>query len=79
MTNWWRIADHPISYLDTLIKTGSESTEATLHSRRVLFAGFVCGAHGGYETAEVRDVRSISRGRELRGGPGERVDGVFPG
>ena len=34
-------ADHPISYLDTLIKTGSESTEATLRRRRILFAGFV--------------------------------------
>ena len=35
-------ADHPISYLDTLIKTGSESIEATLHAgRRILFAGFV--------------------------------------
>ena len=31
-------ADHPISYLD---KTGSESIEATLRRRRVLFAGFV--------------------------------------
>ena len=35
-------ADHrPISYLDTLIKTGSESIEAALRRRRVLFAGFV--------------------------------------
>ena len=35
-------AKHPISYLDTLlIKTGSESTEATLRRRRILFAGFV--------------------------------------
>ena len=31
----------PISYLDTLIKTGSESIEATLRRRRILFAGFV--------------------------------------
>ena len=30
-----------ISYLDTLIKTGSESIEATLRRRRILFAGFV--------------------------------------
>ena len=30
--------DHPISYLDTLIKTGSESTEATLRRGRILFA-----------------------------------------
>ena len=34
-------ADHPIFRLDTLIKTGSESTEATLRRRRILFAGFV--------------------------------------
>ena len=34
-------ADHPISYLDTLIKTGTESIEATLRRRRILFAGFV--------------------------------------
>ena len=34
-------ADHPISYLDTLLKTGSESIEATLRRRRILFAGFV--------------------------------------
>ena len=33
--------DHPISYLDTLIKTGSESIEATLRRRRILFAGFM--------------------------------------
>ena len=33
--------DHPISYLDTLLKTGSESIEATLRRRRILFAGFV--------------------------------------
>ena len=41
--------------------------------------GFICGAHGGYETAQVRDVRRIGGGRGLRGGPGKRVDGVFPG
>ena len=34
-------ADNPISYLDTLIKTGSESIEATLRRRRILFPGFV--------------------------------------
>ena len=34
-------ADRPISDLDTLIKTGSESIEATLSMRRILFAGFV--------------------------------------
>ena len=34
-------ANHPIFYLDTLVKTGSESIEATLRRRRILFAGFV--------------------------------------
>ena len=36
-------ADHPISYLDTLIKTGSASIKVTLRRRRILFAfaGFV--------------------------------------
>ena len=34
-------ADHPISYLNTHINTGSESIEATLRRRRILFAGFV--------------------------------------
>ena len=42
--NGWRKndrTDHPISYLDTLIKTGSEIIEATLRRRLILFAGFV--------------------------------------
>ena len=34
-------ADHPISYLETLIKTGSENIEATLRRERILFSGFV--------------------------------------
>ena len=33
--------DHPISCLDTLVKTGSVSIEATLRRRRILFAEFV--------------------------------------
>ena len=32
---------HPISYLETLVKTGSESIEATLLRRRIFFAGFL--------------------------------------
>ena len=39
----------------------------------------ICGAYGGYETAEVRDVRRIDGGRGLCGGSGKRVEGVFPG
>ena len=34
-------ADHPVSYPDTLIKTGSETIEPTLRRRRILFAGFL--------------------------------------
>ena len=34
-------ADHTIFYLDTLVKTESESLEATLRRRRILFMGFV--------------------------------------
>ena len=33
--------DYPTSYLDTLMKTGSESTEATLRRRRIFFGGYV--------------------------------------
>ena len=39
----------------------------------------ICGAHGGYETAEVCDVRRIGGGRGLRGVPGKRGDGIFLG
>ena len=39
----------------------------------------ICGAHGGYETAEVRDVRRNGGGRGRCGGPGKIVDGVFLG
>ena len=51
-------ADHPISYLDTLIKTGSERIEVTLRRRRILFAGFV---------ARMEDTRLPKCG-ELVGG-----------
>ena len=39
----------------------------------------ICGAPGGYETAEVRDVRRNGGGRGLCKAQGKRVDGVFPG
>ena len=47
-------ADHPISYLDTLIKTVRESIESTSRKKRILFAGFVAPIED--ETIEVRDV-----------------------
>ena len=40
----------------------------------------ICGAHGGYQIAEVRDVRRNRRGRGLCGGAGQIiVGGVFHG
>ena len=40
----WRkdnCTDHPISYLDTLIKAGSENIEAAIRRSQILFTGFV--------------------------------------
>ena len=56
-------ADHPISYLDTLIKMGSESIEATLRRRGILFAGFV---------ASIEDTRlpKCVMFRQMVGGAG---------
>ena len=56
-------ADHLISYLDTLIKTGSESIEATLRRRRILFAGFVA------RMEDTRLLKCVMLG-ELVGGAG---------
>ena len=57
-------------------KTGRESIDFTQEAD--LDRG-ICDAHGGYETAEVRDIRRTGWGSGLCGGPGKRVDGVFPG
>ena len=38
----------------------------------------VCGAHGGHETAEARDVRGNRGANGLRGGARERMDGMQP-
>ena len=71
-------ADHPISYLDMLIKTGSESIEATLRRRRNLFAGFV--ARTEYKRLpKCVMFGELVGGRGLCGGAGKRADGVFPG
>ena len=56
-------ADHPICYLDALVKTGSESIEATLRKRRILFAGFVA------RTEDTRLPKCVMFG-ELVGGAG---------
>ena len=42
---WRNRTEHPISYLDTLIKTEkSESIEVIMRRRRILFARGICGA-----------------------------------
>ena len=68
-------AKHSISNLDTLIKTGRESTKATLRRRRILFAGFV---------VRMEDTRlpkcvmfGIGRGRGLYGRQGKEWMGCF--
>ena len=69
-------ADHPISYLDTLIKAGSESIEATLRREADLVRG-ICGAYGKHGIVEVRDVRRNGGGRGLCEGAGKRWMGCF--
>ena len=43
------------------------------------FVRGICGAHGGCETAEVRDIPGIGEGRGLRRGPIKTVEEVFSG
>ena len=71
-------ADHPISYLETLIKTGKGEHRGDYTQEADLVRG-ICDAHGAYETAKVRDVRRIDGGCGLCGWREKRVDGVFPG
>ena len=60
------------------MKTGSKGIKAIM--RRVTYpVRGVCGAQGGHDTAEVRGVWRTVGGRRLRGGPGKKVDGMFPG
>ena len=66
--------DHPISYLDTLVKMGSESIEAILRKRRILFTGFVV------RMEDTRLPKCVMFG-ELVGGAGsaERQDKEWMG
>ena len=66
-------ADNPIFYLETLEEHRGDFTQEI---------DLVCeidGAHGGYETSEVRDVRRNGGGRRLSGGPGKKTDRVVRG
>ena len=71
-------ADHPIFYLDTLIKTGSESIEATLRRRRI---DLVCGICGDYDyitrMEDTRLPKFVVFG-ELVGGQEKEWMGCFP-
>ena len=49
------------------MNTGSESIEAIIRRRRILFAGYVARM-GGHETAEVRDARRTGGGVGSLGG-----------
>ena len=69
--------DHPIFNLDTLMKTGSESIDAIMRRRWILFAGIV---------ADMEDTRrpngvfgGLMGGAGCVGGARTRVDGVYPG
>ena len=65
--------DHPIFYLDTLMKTGSESIiEAIMRRRRILFVGFVA-------CMENTKLPKCVMFRKLVGDARRRVDGVSPG
>ena len=70
-------AGHLISHLDTLIKTGSESINATLGRRRMLFVGFAACME------DTRLPKCVMFGEVRRGtavsGAGNRSDGVFRG
>ena len=57
---------------------GSESVVATLRRRRILFEGFVARMEN---TRMPKCVMfgELEGGRGLCGGPGKRVDVVFPG
>ena len=72
--------DRPISYLDALVKTGSERIEATLRKRLILFAGFVV------RMEDTRLPKCVMFGEFVWGGgavsageAGKIVDGVSPG
>ena len=69
--------DHPISYLDTLMKSGSESIDAVMPRRWILFAGFVAC------TEDTKLLHCVIFGELMGGaggvgGAGKEVDGVSP-
>ena len=67
-----------ISYLDALIKMGSESIDAIMRRRRILFAVFVARAEA-TRLPKCVTFGELVVGAGCVGGAGKRVDGVFPG
>ena len=72
-------ADHPIFYLDKLIKTGSESIEASLRRRWILFMGFVAFMEGTRLPKCMMFGETVGSAGCLCGGEGKIMDGVLSG
>ena len=70
-------ADHPICYLDMLMKTASESIEATLRRRRILLAGFVARVEG-TRLPKCVMFGELVGGTDCVGGQEKKWMGVFP-
>ena len=70
-------ADHPISFLDTPIKTGRESIETTLRKTRILFAGFVVRMEDTRLSKCVMFGELVGGTGCVGGGAGKRVNGCF--
>ena len=71
-------ADHPSSYLDTIMKTGSDIIETTIRKRLILLAGFLAPME---DTRLLKCVMfgEVVGGASCVGGQKKRIDGVFPG
>ena len=72
-------ANHPTSYLDTRMKTGSESIEAALRRRRILFAGFVACMEDTRLPKCVMFGELMGGAGCVGGGAGKRVDRMLLG
>ena len=70
--------DHPIFYHDTLIKTGTDSTDATVRRKRILFPGLVARMED-TSPPKCTIFGELVGGADCVGGPEKRVNVVFPG
>ena len=73
--------DHPIFYLDTLIKTRSENIKAIMRRRRILFMRFVVRMEDTEKLLKCVMFRKPTNGAAycVEGENKRRVDGVFLG